>query len=77
MIRYEYQFEYTWVVCLITFYSVPTELPLYNVSSSVSVFIGVFLVPNLDSSSCTRVRGKLTRVSDQPDQRVDQRDIDS
>ncbi|RVW18627.1 hypothetical protein CK203_104257 [Vitis vinifera] len=42
---YEYQFEYTWVVCLITFYSVPTELPLYNVSSSVSVFIGVFSCP--------------------------------
>ena len=45
MIRYEYQFQHTWVVCLITFKSVPTELLLYSVSSSVSVFIGVFLCP--------------------------------
>ncbi|RVW58501.1 hypothetical protein CK203_110019 [Vitis vinifera] len=30
---------------------------------------GVFLVPSLDSPSWTRVRGRLTRVSDQPDQR--------
>ena len=45
MIRYEYQFEYTWVVCLITFQSVHIEVPLYNVSSSVSVFIGVFSCP--------------------------------
>ncbi|WKA08890.1 hypothetical protein VitviT2T_026574 [Vitis vinifera] len=38
---------------------------------------GVFLVPSLDSPSWTRVRGRLIRVSDQPDQRVDQRDMDS
>ncbi|RVW22168.1 Retrovirus-related Pol polyprotein from transposon 17.6 [Vitis vinifera] len=37
----------------------------------------IFLVPSLDSPSWTRVRGRLTRVSDQPDQRVDQRDMDS
>ena len=43
MIKYEYQFEYTWVVCLITFQSIPIELPLYSVSPSVSMFIGVFL----------------------------------
>ena len=34
-------------------------------------------MPSLDSPSWTRVRGRLTRVSDQPDQRVDQRDMDS
>ncbi|RVW92816.1 hypothetical protein CK203_042602 [Vitis vinifera] len=28
-------------------------------------------VPNLDSPSWTRVRGRLTRASDQPDQRLD------
>ncbi|WKA08892.1 hypothetical protein VitviT2T_026576 [Vitis vinifera] len=38
---------------------------------------GVFLVPSLDSPSWTRVRDRLIRVSDQPDQRVDQRDMDS
>ncbi|RVW78529.1 hypothetical protein CK203_049773 [Vitis vinifera] len=54
---------------------VPIELPLYSVLSNVFVFIGVFLVPNLDSPSWTRVRGRLTRALDQPDQRVDQRDI--
>ena len=77
MIRYEYQFEYTWAICLITFQSVSTKLPLYNVSYSVFVFIRVFLVPNPDSPSWTRVTGRLTRVSDQPDQRVDQKDMDS
>ena len=34
-------------------------------------------MPSLDLPSWTRVRGRLTRVSDQPDQRVDQRDMDS
>ena len=34
-------------------------------------------MPNLDSPSWNGVRGKLTRASDQPDQRVDQRDMDS
>ena len=34
-------------------------------------------MPSLDSPSWTRVRGRLTRVSDQPDQGVDQRDMDS
>ncbi|KAL6338408.1 hypothetical protein AAG906_020492 [Vitis piasezkii] len=34
-------------------------------------------VPNLDSPSWTRVRGRLTRASDQPNQRLDQRDMDS
>ena len=75
MIRYGYQFEYTWVICLITFQLIPIELPLYNVSSSVSVFIGVFFVPSLDSPSWTRFRGRLTRESDQPNQRVNQRDM--
>ena len=34
-------------------------------------------MPSLDSPSWTRVRDRLIRVSDQPDQRVDQRDMDS
>ncbi|KAL6340628.1 hypothetical protein AAG906_010536 [Vitis piasezkii] len=37
---------------------------------------GIFM-PNLDSPSWIRVRGRLTRASDQPDQRVDKRDMDS
>ncbi|RVW73167.1 hypothetical protein CK203_057806 [Vitis vinifera] len=32
------------------------ELPLYPISSGVSVFIGVFFMPNLDSPLWTRVR---------------------
>ncbi|RVW61812.1 hypothetical protein CK203_065641 [Vitis vinifera] len=38
---------------------------------------GLRTTGGLDSPSWTRVRGRLTRVSDQPDQRVDQRDMDS
>ncbi|RVW26910.1 hypothetical protein CK203_104176 [Vitis vinifera] len=34
-------------------------------------------VPNLHSPLWTKVRGRLTKASDQPDQRVDQRDINS
>ena len=34
-------------------------------------------MPNLDLPSWTRVRGRLTRASNQLDQRVDQRDMDS
>ena len=34
-------------------------------------------MPNLDSPLWTRVRGRLTRASNQLDQRVDQRDMDS
>ena len=34
-------------------------------------------MPNFDSSSWTRVRGRLTRASDQLDQRLDQRNMDS
>ena len=34
-------------------------------------------MPNLDSPSWTGVRGRLTRASDQSDQRLDQRDMDS
>ena len=40
------------------------------------VYRSIF-VPNFDSSSWTRVRGRLTRASDQLDQRLDQRDMDS
>ena len=40
------------------------------------VYRSIF-VPNLDSPSWTRVRGRLTRALDQPDQRLDQRDMDS
>ncbi|RVW61970.1 hypothetical protein CK203_065105 [Vitis vinifera] len=38
---------------------------------------GLRTAGGLDSPSWTRVRGRLTRVSDQPDQGVDQRDMDS
>ncbi|RVW30391.1 hypothetical protein CK203_111802 [Vitis vinifera] len=41
-----------------------------------SSFWSIF-VPNLDSPSWTRVRGRLTRVSYKPDYRLDQRDMDS
>ena len=34
-------------------------------------------MPNLDSPSWTRVRGRLNRASKKPDQRLDQRDMDS
>ena len=34
-------------------------------------------MPNLDSPLWTRVRDRLTRASNQPYQRLDQRDIDS
>ena len=34
-------------------------------------------MPNLDLPSWTRVRARLTRASDQPDQRADKRDMDS
>ena len=77
VIKYKYQFEYTCVVHLITFQTVLIELPLYPVSSGVSVFIGVFFVPNLDLSSWIRARDRLTRASDQLNQRLDQRDMDS
>ncbi|RVX16091.1 hypothetical protein CK203_005831 [Vitis vinifera] len=40
------------------------------------ILVSIF-VPNLDSPSWTRVRGRLTRALDQPDQRLDQRDMDS
>ncbi|RVW61407.1 hypothetical protein CK203_031967 [Vitis vinifera] len=44
--------------------------------SSVSIFVGVY-VTDLDSPLWIRVGGRLTRVSDQSDQRSDQRDMDS
>ena len=34
-------------------------------------------MPNLDSPLWTRVRDRLTRASNQPNQRLDQRDMDS
>ncbi|RVW94168.1 hypothetical protein CK203_038189 [Vitis vinifera] len=38
---------------------------------------GSIFVPNLDWPSWTRVKGRLTKASDQPDQRVDKRNMDS
>ena len=41
------------------------------------ICLGAFTLTDLDSPLWIRVRGRLTRVSDQSDQRSDQRDMDS
>ena len=46
---------------------------MYRTLSSVSTFVGGFTLIDLDSPLWIRVRGRLTRVSDQSDQR----DMDS
>ena len=52
-------------------------------ATPIQCFIKCFCVyksiftPNLDLPSWIRVRGRLTRASNQPDQRLDQRDINS
>ena len=54
---------------------IPIESHSYRTLSSVSIFVGGFTLIDLDSSLWIRVGG--TRVSDQSDQRSDQRDMDS
>ena len=56
---------------------IPTESHSYRTLSSVSIFVGGFTFIDLDSPLWIRVGGRLTRVSDQSDQRSDQRDMDS
>ncbi|RVW88855.1 hypothetical protein CK203_045074 [Vitis vinifera] len=59
----------------------PLTHPFYPIEPpqpcSVSVFVGGFTVTDLDSPLWIRVGGRLSRVSDQSDQRSDQRDMDS
>ena len=50
--------------------------PIQHLIQCFRVYRSIF-VPNLDSPSWNGVRGKLTRASDQPNQRVDQRYMDS
>ncbi|RVW67270.1 hypothetical protein CK203_064331 [Vitis vinifera] len=49
-----------------------TLVASYRTLSSVSIFVGEFIVTSLDSPLWIRVGGRLTRVSDQLDQRSDQ-----
>ena len=46
---------------------------MYRALSSISIFVGGFTLTDLDSLLWIRVGGRLTRVSDQSDQR----DMDS
>ena len=50
--------------------------PVQRLIQCFRVYRSIFM-PNMDLSSWTRVRGRLTRASDQPDQRADKRDMDS
>ncbi|RVW56471.1 hypothetical protein CK203_072516 [Vitis vinifera] len=71
---------YTWVhlwtfrAALVT---IGFDYSLHSPILCFRVYRSIFLVPSLDSPLWTRVRGRLTRVSDQPDQKVDHRDMDS
>ena len=56
---------------------IPTESLSYCTLSSISIFVGEFIVTSLDSPSWIKVGGRLTRASDQSDQRSDKRDMDS
>ena len=77
VIRDGYWIEYIWAILSCTYQLIPIESPLYCTLSSVSIFVGGFTVTNLDSPSWIRVGGRLTRISDQSDQRLDKRDMDS
>ena len=50
--------------------------PVQRLIQCFRVYRSIF-VPNLDWPSWTRVKGRLTKASDQPDQRVDKRNMDS
>ena len=77
MIRNGYQIEYIWSIFLRTIQFILAESPSNCTLSSVSIFVGGFTLTDLDSLLWIRVGGRLTRVSDQSDQRSDQRDMDS
>ncbi|RVW18304.1 hypothetical protein CK203_109130 [Vitis vinifera] len=72
-----YQIEYIWAIFLHAYQLIHIESPSYCTLSSISIFVGEFIVTSLDSPSWIRVGGRLTRASDQSDQRSDQRDMDS
>ncbi|KAL6336105.1 hypothetical protein AAG906_010383 [Vitis piasezkii] len=59
----------------------PLTHPFYPIEPpqpcNVSIFVGGFTLTDLDSPLWIRVGGRLSRVSDQSDQRSDQRDMDS
>ncbi|RVW80029.1 hypothetical protein CK203_055826 [Vitis vinifera] len=69
--------EYIWVILLRTCQLIHTESHSYNTLSNVSIFVGGFTVADLDLPLWIRVGGRLTKVSNQSDQRLDQRDMDS
>ena len=73
MIRDGYQIEYIWALLLRTCQLIPTESHSYRTLSSVSIFVEGFTMTDLDSPLWIRVGGRLSRVSDQSDQR----DMDS
>ena len=77
VIRGGYQIEYIWAIFLHAYQLIHIESPSYCTLSSISIFVGEFIVTSLDSPSWIRVGGRLTRASDQSDQRSDQRDMDS
>ncbi|RVW29098.1 Retrovirus-related Pol polyprotein from transposon 17.6 [Vitis vinifera] len=72
--------SYTWVhlwtfrAALVT---IGIGYPFLSLLLVVSIFVGGFTVTDLDSPLWIRVGGRLSRVSDQSDQRSDQRDMDS
>ncbi|RVW39447.1 hypothetical protein CK203_106557 [Vitis vinifera] len=72
-----YQIEYIWAIFLHTYQLIHTGSLSYRTLSSISIFVGEFIVTSLDSPSWIRVGGRLTRASDQSDQRSDQGDMDS
>ena len=67
VIKVRYHIEYIWALFLRTYQLIPIESPLYCTLSSVPIFVGGFIVTNLNSLLWIRVRGRLTRVSDQRD----------
>ena len=56
---------------------IPTESHSYRTLSGVSIFVGGFTLTDLDSPLWIRVGGRLTRASNQLDQRSDKGDMDS
>ncbi|RVW83075.1 hypothetical protein CK203_040749 [Vitis vinifera] len=72
--------SYTWVH-LWTFRAALVTIgfgyPFLSLLLVISIFVGEFTVTSLYSPSWIRVGGRLTRASDQSDQRSDQRDMDS
>ncbi|KAL6317018.1 hypothetical protein AAG906_026753 [Vitis piasezkii] len=72
--------SYTWVhlwTFRATLVTIGFGYPFLSPLLVVSIFVGGFTVTDLDSPLWIRVGGRLSRVSDQSDQRSDQRDMDS